>query len=279
MVNLTPEEIIKNNEAYQKRLAEMSPAERYDEENFSIMGDLPLLKHMPINQKAFLYDLIPGVSRLGTYDVGDLQPQEIEQLYKLIYDAETERDSEWNAEIEPIDYNDQGGYGGLITTDAREHLQRNIDAGLITEERAQTYLNDSSDERFLKQLNDPEFIMKTFLGKFDYRIDDNGNVIITDKYDANLNKPEARNQSGRLQRFFSNLKPGENYPMSVLSGIAGLLGSAEGKGAPIEINLGTMEDISKELNKQYNPKHNTNEEPNRVDELLSELTEEERNGV
>jgi hypothetical protein len=275
MVNLTPEEIIKNNEAYQKRLAEMSPAERYDEENFSIMGDMPILKRMPINQKAFLYDLIPGLSRLGKYDVGDLQPKEIEQLYKLIYDAAGEGQTSGR-----IDYTDQGGYGGLITTDAREQLQRNIDANYVTEEWAQqTGLNDPSDERFLKQLNDPEFIMKTFLGKFDYRIDDNGNVIITDKYDANLNKPEARNQSGRLQRFFSNLKPGENYPMSVLSGIAGLLGSAEGKGAPIEINLGTMEDISKELNKQYNPKHNTNEEPNRVDELLSELTEEERNGV
>ena len=63
--------------------------------------------------------------------------------------------------------------------------------------------------------------------------------------------------------------------MSVLSGIAGLLGSAEGKGSPIEINLGTMEDISKELNKQYTP----DEQPNRVDELLSELSEEERNGL
>ena len=274
MVNLTPEEIIKNNEAYQKRLAEMSPAERYDEENFSIMGDMPILKRMPINQKAFLYDLIPGLSRLGKYDVGDLQPKEIEQLYKLIYDAAGEGQTNGR-----IDYTDQGGYGDIMTTDAREMLQRNIEANYATEEQAQAYLNDPSDERFLKQLNDPEFIMKTFLGKFDYRIDDNDNVIITDKYDANLNKPEARNQSGRLQRFFSNLKPGENYPMSVLSGIAGLLGSAEGKGAPIEINLGTMEDISKELNKQYNPKHNTNEEPNRVDELLSELTEEERNGV
>ena len=120
--------------------------------------------------------------------------------------------------------------------------------------------------------------MKTFLGKFNYRIDDNDNVIITDSYDTNINKGQPE-QSGRLQRFFSNLKPGKNYPMSVLSGIAGLLGSAEGKGSPIEINLGTMEDISKELNKQYNPKHNTNEEPNRVDELLSELTEEERNGL
>ena len=116
--------------------------------------------------------------------------------------------------------------------------------------------------------------MKTFLGKFNYRIDDNDNVIITDSYDTNINKGQPE-QSGRLQRFFSNLKPGKNYPMSVLSGIAGLLGSAEGKGSPIEINLGTMEDISKELNKQYTP----DEQPNRVDELLSELTEEERNGL
>ena len=265
MVTITPEEI---NEAYQKRLAEMSPAERYDEENFSVMGDVPILKRMPINMKAYVYDLLGGSA---PYDVGDLQPKEIEQLYKLIYDASKEGQTSGR-----VDYTDQGGYGDIITTDAREQLQRNIDAGNISEELAQqTFLNDPSDERFLKQLNDPEFIMKTFLGKFNYRIDDNDNVIITDSYDANLNKPGALNQSGRLQRFFSNLKPGENYPMSVLSGIAGLLGSAEGKGSPIEINLGTMEDISKELNKQYNP----DEQPNRVDELLSELTEEERNGL
>ena len=264
MVTITPEEI---NEAYQKRLAEMSPAERYDEENFSVMGDAPILKRMPINMKAYVYDLLGGSA---PYDVGDLQPQEIEQLYKLIYDASKEGQTSGR-----VDYTNQGGYGDIITTDAREQLQRNIDAGNISEELAQqTFLNDPSDERFLKQLNDPEFIMKTFLGKFNYRIDDNDNVIITDSYDTNMNKGQPE-QSGRLQRFFSNLKPGENYPMSVLSGIAGLLGSAEGKGSPIEINLGTMEDISKELNKQYTP----DEQPNRVDELLSELSEEERNGL
>ena len=267
MVTITPEEI---NEAYQKRLAEMSPAERYDEENFSVMGDVPILKRMPINMKAYVYDLLGGSA---PYDVGDLQPKEIEQLYKLIYDASKEGQTSGR-----VDYTNQGGYGDIITTDAREQLQRQIKSEFEDPEKVKAFLsaNPQIDSKtFLKQLNDPEFIMKTFLGKFNYRIDDNDNVIITDSYDANLNKPGALNQSGRLQRFFSNLKPGENYPMSVLSGIAGLLGSAEGKGSPIEINLGTMEDISKELNKQYTP----DEQPNRVDELLSELTEEERNGL
>ena len=194
-------------------------------------------------------------------------------MYKLIYDAAGEGQTSGT-----IDYYDQGGYGDIMTTDAREQLQRQIKSEFEDPEKVKAFLsaNPQIDSKtFLKQLNDPEFIMKTFLGKFNYRIDDNDNVIITDSYDANLNKPGALNQSGRLQRFFSNLKPGENYPMSVLSGIAGLLGSAEGKGSPIELNLGTMEDISKELNKQYNP----DEQPNRVDELLSELTEEERNGL
>ena len=266
MVTITPEEI---NEAYQKRLAEMSPAERYDEENFSVMGDVPILKRMPINMKAYVYDLLGGSA---PYDVGDLQPQEIEQLYKLIYDAAGEGQTSGT-----IDYYDQGGYGDIMTTDAREQLQRQIKSEFEDPEKVKAFLsaNPQIDSKtFLKQLNDPEFIMKTFLGKFNYRIDDNDNVIITDSYDTNINKGQPE-QSGRLQRFFSNLKPGKNYPMSVLSGIAGLLGSAEGKGSPIEINLGTMEDISKELNKQYTP----DEQPNRVDELLSELTEEERNGL
>ena len=266
MVTITPEEI---NEAYQKRLAEMSPAERYDEENFSVMGDVPILKRMPINMKAYVYDLLGGSA---PYDVGDLQPKEIEQLYKLIYDASKEGQTSGR-----VDYTNQGGYGDIITTDAREQLQRQIKSEFEDPEKVEAFLsaNPQIDSKtFLKQLNDPEFIMKTFLGKFNYRIDDNDNVIITDSYDTNINKGQPE-QSGRLQRFFSNLKPGKNYPMSVLSGIAGLLGSAEGKGSPIEINLGTMEDISKELNKQYTP----DEQPNRVDELLSELSEEERNGL
>ena len=75
--------------------------------------------------------------------------------------------------------------------------------------------------------------------------DDQGNIIIRDSYDANIGKGEAE-QSGRFRRFATNLVPGQNYPMSIASGIAGLLGSAEGRGAPIEINLGTIE-ILKDL--------------------------------
>jgi hypothetical protein len=90
MVNITPEQVIAYSKEYQDRLDKMSPAERFDAENFSLIGDLPLLKDIPINQKAFLLDLIPGVSGIGKYDIGDLQPNEIEQLNRLILDATKE---------------------------------------------------------------------------------------------------------------------------------------------------------------------------------------------
>ena len=57
MVNITPEEVLALSEEYQKRLEEMSPVERFDAENFSLIGDLPLLKDIPINQKAFFIRL------------------------------------------------------------------------------------------------------------------------------------------------------------------------------------------------------------------------------
>ena len=90
MINITPEEVLAISKEYQKRLDKMSPAERFDVENFSLIGDLPLLKDIPINQKAFLLDLIPGVSRIGKCDAGDLQRDEIKQLNKLILDATKE---------------------------------------------------------------------------------------------------------------------------------------------------------------------------------------------
>ncbi len=107
---------------------------------------------------------------------------------------------------------------------------------------------------FIKKLNDPEFIIKTFLGSFSFDTDDQGNIIIRDSYDANIGRGDT-NQSGRVKRFLTNLVPGKNYPMNIASGIAGLLGSAEGQGAPVEINLGTIEDIRKSVR----PKNSKNE--------------------
>ena len=43
MVNITPEEVLALSEEYQKRLEEMSPVERFDAENFSLIGDLGIL--------------------------------------------------------------------------------------------------------------------------------------------------------------------------------------------------------------------------------------------
>ncbi len=244
MVNITPEEVLALSEEYQKRLEEMSPVERFDAENFSLIGDLPLLKDIPINQKAFLLDLIPGVRRIGKYDAGDLQPDEIRQLNKLILEA-TKRGQTSGR----ISYYDQGGYGDIITKDSLEQLQRQIKSKYDNPENVKKFLevNPQIDAKtFLKKLNDPEFIIKTFLGSFSFDTDDQGNIIIRDSCDANIGKGEAE-QSGRFRRFATNLVPGQNYPMSIASGIAGLLGSAEGRGAPIEINLGTIEDIKRSM--------------------------------
>jgi hypothetical protein len=242
MVNITPEQVIAYSKEYQDRLDKMSPAERFDAENFSLIGDLPLLKDIPINQKAFLLDLIPGVSRIGKYDIGDLQPNEIEQLNRLILDATKEGQTSGR-----VTYYDQGGYSDVITKDGIEQLQRQIKSEFENPENVERFLAENpqvDSKTFLKKLNDPEFIIKTFLGSFSFDTDEQGNIVITDSYDTNIGRGDAE-QSGRFKRFFTNLLPDKNYPMNVASGIAGLLGSAEGQGTPVEINLGTIEDIKK----------------------------------
>ena len=240
----------------------MSPAERYDAENFSLMGDLPIIKNIPINQKAFMYDLIPGLSRLGKYDSGDLQPKEIEQLYKLVLNATKKGQTSGR-----INYYDQGGYGDIVTKDGLEQLQRQIKSEFENPENVKRFLLQNpqiNSKTFFKKLNDPEFIVKTFLGSFSFHTDEDGNIIITDSYDANIGKGQPE-QSGRLKRFATNLLPGEgNVPMNIASGIAGLLGSGEGKGAPVEINLGPLQDIEK----FYKPKKKEDKE---IEKMLASI--------
>ena len=178
MIDIRPEEVLAITKEYQQRLDKMSPAERFDVENFSLIGDLPLLKDIPINQKAFLLDLIPGVSRIGKYDAGDLQPDEIKQLNKLILDATKEGQTSGR-----ISYYDQGSYGDVITKDALEQLQRQIKSEFQEPENVQRFLSQNpqiDSKTFIKKLNDPEFIIKTFLGSFSFDTDDQGNIIIRD---------------------------------------------------------------------------------------------------
>jgi len=262
MINITPEEVIALTQERQERLDKMSPAERFDAENFSLMGDLPIVKNIPINQKAFIYDLIPGLSRLGKYDSGDLQPKEIEQLYKLVLDATKEGQTSGR-----IGYYDQGGYGDVVTKDGLEQLQRQIKSNFADPKNVEKFLAANpqiNSGTFLKKLNDPEFIVKTFLGSFSFDTDKDGNIVITDSYDANIGKGQAE-QSGRLKRFATNLLPGEgNVPMNIASGIAGLFGSGEGKGAPVEINLGPLKDIEK----FYRPKKKEDKE---IEKMLASI--------
>ena len=160
MVNITPEEVLALSEEYQKRLEEMSPVERFDAENFSLIGDLPLLKDIPINQKAFLLDLIPGVRRIGKYDAGDLQPDEIRQLNKLILEA-TKRGQTSGR----ISYYDQGGYGDIITKDSLEQLQRQIKSKYDNPENVKKFLEVNSGKQLVK-IGVKNILTQKFLLKF-----------------------------------------------------------------------------------------------------------------
>ena len=247
MINITTEQIIADKEKREQELANMSEVDRRREEDYSFFGDT--LKRMPINQKAFLYDLVPFVSNTGSYDIGDLNDKEIKQLNKLIYEAT--RDGETSGQIR---YPEQGGYGDIMTADARAQASEKLaQPDISTEERDayQEALDSKSDKNFFQQLRDPESQIKTFLGSFDWSLDDNGNVIITDRYDANIGRKvdeDDPKNPGRIKRFARNMNPfTENLPMSVLSGIAGLIGSREGRGARVNINLGKLEDIEKSM--------------------------------
>jgi hypothetical protein len=88
---------------------------------------------------------------------------------------------------------------------------------------------------FMKKLADPAYSMKTTLGQARITLDDKGNTVIKDKYNFNDSDGQFK-----LVRFLKGMKNAGLSPYKQMRNVAKELGSPEGSGAEVEINLGKI---------------------------------------
>jgi hypothetical protein len=77
--------------------------------------------------------------------------------------------------------------------------------------------------------------MKTTLGQARITLDDKGNTVIKDKYNFNDSDGQFK-----LVRFLKGMKNAGLSPYKQMRNVAKELGSPEGSGAEVEINLGKI---------------------------------------
>jgi hypothetical protein len=94
-----------------------------------------------------------------------------------------------------------------------------------------------------KSFKDPAYRVKTTLGQFSYRQDEEGNTIVVDEYDFNDAKQlQEQNPSitDKLSNFIDYAKESDVNNYGLVRRFMSLFGSAEGEGAKVEINLGKV---------------------------------------
>jgi len=161
---------------------------------------------IPTNVRQFVYDLFGGSETLTEQD---LKEEEKEALRKAALRAQ----SQGKAAIEYADYGTQvkgqsqyvdvGGGGGALD--------------------------------FVTKVFDPEYSMKTTVGQARIEKDDEGNTIIVDRY--NFNDSDDKFSFTGLM---SGIKRAGFNPYAQLRNIARELGSGEGEGSEVRINLGKL---------------------------------------
>tara|TARA_R100001463_G_scaffold28575_1_gene65455 strand:- start:2674 stop:3531 length:858 start_codon:yes stop_codon:yes gene_type:complete len=168
-----------------------------------VRNEDPLL---PTNVRQFVYDLFGGSETLTEQD---LKEEEKEALRKAALRAQ----SQGKAAIEYADYGTQvqgqsqyadvGGGGGALD--------------------------------FVTKVFDPEYSMKTTVGQARIEKDNEGNTIIVDRY--NFNDSDDKFSFTGLM---SGIKRAGFSPYAQLRNIARELGSGEGEGSEVRINLGKL---------------------------------------
>tara|TARA_R110000765_G_scaffold109975_2_gene201192 strand:+ start:127 stop:660 length:534 start_codon:yes stop_codon:yes gene_type:complete len=96
------------------------------------------------------------------------------------------------------------------------------------------------NENFLSKLQDPNFNMRTTIGSANLRINENGDIILTDQFNFNDAK-DIKSLSDAKNAVLDIF--GEEGLYKKIRKIGTYAGSEEGEGSSIELNLG-----------QYNPK-------------------------
>ena len=274
-------------EARERALAEF--------DDYSYMGDM--FSGIPINQKAFLYNIFQGK---GGYDINDLSEAEKLSIYRTMVDqyppySSYYFDGSWSDYPKGgrVTYEDQGGKGDVMNKGADQQLKGLVASGDWTQEEYDEFYREmtpSTTMDFIKnnlsKSDDAvDYQIKTFLGEFNWTVNDKGEIIIKDTYDHHVGKEGA---GTRGEGLVDNIKPTEkrsNPLYSIFKGIGTFFGSKSGEGNPIELNLGTIDYIKEQLalaqaqqQEQQAPEQQQEPEPepepeqsNRIDEIETEL--------
>ena len=94
------------------------------------------------------------------------------------------------------------------------------------------------NKNFIQKMFDPDFQMRTTIGSGNIKINDEGDVILTDQF--NFNDAKDVNSLNDLKNALVNIF-GEKGAYRKLRAVGKYFGSPEGEGAPIELNLGKLD--------------------------------------
>lgn len=251
-------------EARERALAEF--------DDYSYMGDM--FSGIPINQKAFLYNILQGK---GGYDINDLSEAEKQSLYRTIMSQYGIQGPKGE-----ITYEDQGGKGDVMNKGADLELKEYLASGDWTQEKYDEFYRENPSSTTMDFLKNNlsksdeavDYQIKTFLGQYDYHTNDKGEIIIKDTYDHHVGKSEEAGTRG--EALVGNILPTEkrsNPLYSMFKGIGTFLGSKSGEGNPVELNLGTIDYIKEQLAlaQEEQEEQQEPEQPNRIDEIDAEL--------
>lgn len=109
---------------------------------------------------------------------------------------------------------------------------------------------DSFNRPFMENITDPRYNLKTLVGRGNFEVDDAGDLILTDKYDFNVNDPLSGSEYavnkdagfGEIASdLFSRVKDKGIY--NALRTAGSYFGSAPGEGSDVKINLGDASGI------------------------------------
>ena len=161
---------------------------------------------IPTNVRQFVYDLFGGSETLTEKN---LKKEEKEALRKAALRAQ----SQGKKAIEYADYGTQSG-------GQSQYADVGGGGGALD---------------FVTKVFDPEYSMKTTVGQARIEKDDEGNTIIVDRY--NFNDSDDKFSFTGLM---SGIKRAGFSPYAQLRNIARELGSGEGEGSEVRINLGKL---------------------------------------
>ena len=158
---------------------------------------------VPTMIRQFLYDITGGEETLTEKDL--LAP-ELEFLTSQALQGKTNLEyADYNtAGTGQSQYSDVGGGGGILD--------------------------------FFKKLNDPAYSMKTTLGQANIIINEEGESVVTDYYNFN-----DSTGAFELLQFVKGVKNAGFSPYAQLRNVARQLGSPQGEGSKVEINLGKLD--------------------------------------